>query len=51
VSVFSYSGQLTFGVTGDYVTTPDITVLARGIEHGIEELADAVRRRGAGDAG
>ena len=51
VSIFSYCGQLTFGVTGDYVTTPDITVLARGIEHGIEELADAVCRRGAGDAG
>ena len=51
VSIFSYSGQLTFGVTGDYVTTPDIGVLARGIEHGIEELADAVRRRRAGDAG
>jgi diacylglycerol O-acyltransferase len=51
VSIFSYSGQLTFGVTGDYATTPDIGVLARGIEHGIEELADVVRPRGAGDAG
>jgi diacylglycerol O-acyltransferase len=51
VSIFSYSGQLTFGVTGDYVTTPDIGVLARGIEYGIEELADAVRRRRLGDAG
>jgi diacylglycerol O-acyltransferase / wax synthase len=51
VSIFSYSGQLTFGITGDYVTTPDIGVLARGIEHGIDELTEAVHRRQAGDAG
>lgn len=51
VSIFSYCGQLTFGVTGDYATTPDIGVLARGIEHGIEELTDAVHRRQAGEAG
>ncbi len=51
VSIFSYSGQLTFGITGDYATTPDIGVLARGIEHGIEELTQAVRERRAGDAG
>jgi WS/DGAT/MGAT family acyltransferase len=51
VSIFSYCGQLTFGITGDYATTPDIGVLARGIEHGIEELADAALRRRAGEAG
>jgi WS/DGAT/MGAT family acyltransferase len=51
VSIFSYCGQLTFGITGDYATTPDIGVLARGIERGIEELTDAVRRRRAGDGG
>jgi WS/DGAT/MGAT family acyltransferase len=38
VSIFSYCGQLTFGITGDYATTPDIDVLARGIEDGIGEL-------------
>jgi WS/DGAT/MGAT family acyltransferase len=41
VSIFSYCGQLTFGITGDYATTPDIEVLARGIEHGIGELMKA----------
>jgi diacylglycerol O-acyltransferase len=41
VSIFSYCGQLTFGVTGDYATTPDIDVLARGIEDGIGELVNA----------
>jgi diacylglycerol O-acyltransferase len=41
VSIFSYCGQLTFGVTGDYATTPDIDVLARGIEDGIGELVKA----------
>jgi diacylglycerol O-acyltransferase len=51
VSIFSYCGQLTFGITGDYATTPDIGVLARGIEHGIEELTDAALRRRAGEAG
>jgi WS/DGAT/MGAT family acyltransferase len=48
VSIFSYCGQLTFGITGDYATTPDLDVLARGIEHGIEELRDAAHRRRAG---
>src|SRR5215469_12110057 len=51
VSIFSYCGQLTFGITGDYATTPDIDVLARGIEHGIEELTAAVHRRRAGQSG
>jgi WS/DGAT/MGAT family acyltransferase len=42
VSVFTYCGQVTFGVTGDYTTTPDIGVLASGIEDGIAELLAAV---------
>jgi len=50
VSIFSYSGQLTFGITGDYATTPDIGILARGIEHGLEELTEAVHRGRGGDA-
>lgn len=49
VSIFTYCGQMTFGVTGDYTTTADIEVLGRGIEQGIRELAEAVLRRGAGD--
>jgi WS/DGAT/MGAT family acyltransferase len=38
VAIFSYAGNLTFGITGDYDTAPDIEVLARGIQAGIDEL-------------
>ena len=38
VAIFSYAGQLTFGVTGDYETAPDIDVLTVGIESGIQDL-------------
>jgi diacylglycerol O-acyltransferase len=41
VAIFSYDGQVTFGVTGDYDTAPDIDVLCVGIEHGLRELLDA----------
>ena len=42
VAIFTYCGQVTFGVTGDYASTPDLDVLARGIEDGIAELLAAV---------
>ena len=60
VSIFSYCGQVTFGITADYASTPDIGVLARGIETGIAELLAAAapaarttpaRRRSASKAG
>ncbi len=38
VAIFSYDGQVNFGVTGDYDTTEDIDVLCRGIEDGMTEL-------------
>lgn len=38
VAIFSYDGNITFGVTGDRDTTPDIAVLCEGIERGIEQL-------------
>jgi diacylglycerol O-acyltransferase len=38
VAIFSYDGQVNFGVTGDYDTAPDIDVLCRGIEDGMTEL-------------
>ncbi len=41
VAMFSYAGQLTFGVTGDSDHAPDTEVLCRGIEQGIEELLAA----------
>jgi WS/DGAT/MGAT family acyltransferase len=50
VSIFTYCDQMTFGITGDYATTPDIDVLARGIEQGVSELTEAVRRSPDDDA-
>jgi WS/DGAT/MGAT family acyltransferase len=44
ISIFSYCGQLTFGITGDFAANPDLDVLARGIEHGMAELLTAARR-------
>jgi WS/DGAT/MGAT family acyltransferase len=38
VGIFSYNGEITFGVTGDYDSTPDLDVLCTGIEDGIGEL-------------
>ena len=38
VAIFSYDGALSFGVSGDYDTTPDLHVLCRGIERGLAEL-------------
>jgi hypothetical protein len=43
VSIFSYCDRITFGVTGDYETTPDLEVLADGITRGIEQLLEAAR--------
>ena len=45
VSVFTYCGQVTFGLTGDYSTTPDLDVLAIGIEDGVAELLKAAEGR------
>jgi diacylglycerol O-acyltransferase len=42
VAIFSYNGQVNFGVTGDYDTAPDIEVLCHGIESGMAELLAAV---------
>ena len=43
VAIFSYCGDLTFGITGDFEASPDLDVLARGIEHGVAELLAAAR--------
>ncbi|RYP84108.1 wax ester/triacylglycerol synthase family O-acyltransferase [Nocardioides guangzhouensis] len=47
IAMFSYRGTLTFGVTGDYATAPDIDVLADGIAASAAELVDLARRRTA----
>ena len=41
VAVFSYDGNLAFGVTGDWDTAPDLDVVCAGIEHGTDELLQA----------
>ena len=43
VSIFTYCGNVTFGITGDYGTTPDLGVLAHGIEDGISGLLAAAQ--------
>ncbi len=39
VAVVSYDGELYFGLTGDREASPDLDVLAKGIEAGFAELA------------
>jgi WS/DGAT/MGAT family acyltransferase len=48
IAIFSYAGDLTFGVTGDYDTMLDIDVLCKGIEAGIAEMLSLARRRTRG---
>jgi diacylglycerol O-acyltransferase / wax synthase len=43
VAIFSYDGTVSFGITGDYDSAPDIKVIADGIEAGITELLSATR--------
>jgi diacylglycerol O-acyltransferase / wax synthase len=38
VAIFSYDGNINFGVTGDRDTAPDIDVLCRGIERSMSDL-------------
>ena len=38
VAIFSYDGNINFGVTGDRDTSSDIAVVCQGIERGIAEL-------------
>ena len=41
VSIFSYDGELTFGLTGDYDCAPDLDVLSEGIGAAVKELLTA----------
>ena len=38
IAIFSYNGEVNFGITGDYDSTPDIDVLAHGIEDGMTQM-------------
>jgi diacylglycerol O-acyltransferase / wax synthase len=40
VAIFSYNGELYFGVTGDRDHAPDVDVLTKGIESDVERLLD-----------
>jgi hypothetical protein len=41
VAIFSYDGDLSFGITGDYDWAADIEILAEGINLGVIELLAA----------
>lgn len=43
IAILSYDGQLNFGITGDYDTTPDIESIAEGIHSAVAELLAAAR--------
>ena len=38
IAIFSYNGEVNFGITGDYDTTPDLDVLTIGIEDGMAQM-------------
>ena len=44
ISIFTYCDRVTFGITGDYDTNPDLDVLARGIDAGVAELVKAAEQ-------
>ena len=46
VAIFSYRDALTFGITSDYGSVPDIEVLAGGISRSMAELVSAARHAG-----
>jgi len=43
VSIATYCGNVTFGITGDFAASPDLDLLAHGIEDGVSELLAAAR--------
>ena len=43
ISIFTYCGNVTFGITGDLAANPDLDVLARGIEDSVSGLLEAAR--------
>jgi len=47
VAIFSYDGEVNFGITGDYDSTEDIDVLATGIEDGMTQMLKACTNPGS----
>ncbi|MGE5131901.1 MAG: wax ester/triacylglycerol synthase family O-acyltransferase [Gemmatimonadota bacterium] len=46
VAIYSYLGRFAFGITADYDAVPDLSVLTRGIRHGLAELRPQPARQG-----
>jgi WS/DGAT/MGAT family acyltransferase len=44
ITIFTYCDNVTFGVTGDYASNPDLQILADGIDDGMAELLAAAKR-------
>ena len=51
VAIMSYNGKVSFGVTGDFDTVPDLREFCRSIETGIGDLRDRTPRAGRKRAG
>ena len=49
-AILSYAGRLGFGITSDYDTIPDASVLAQGIVQGLAELLERAQRQANGEA-
>ena len=47
IAIFSYDGEVNFGITGDFDSTEDIDVLAHGIEDGMAQMLKACADRRA----
>jgi diacylglycerol O-acyltransferase len=47
VACTSLGGTMAFGLTADWDSVPDIEVLARGIEHGVDALEVAAKAKGS----
>ena len=43
VAILSYNGRISFGVTGDYDSVPDLYDFCRAIESGVHDLRAAAR--------
>lgn len=49
VAILSYVNTVSFGITADYDSVPDLDVLVRDIRYGVDELSG--QRQGAADGG
>lgn len=50
-AILSYNGRLSFGVTGDFDTAPDVDVMVAGIVEGVDELIERSEAAAVGRTG